>query len=423
MPRPNIVSGVGTTALIALVALFLIALSSWLVADLEHARRWSLKRAELGAQGRWNELDEHFQERLTSPRPLLWLYRRIFVPGLGEGDYALHRSNLGDDEGALKWINQAIRKITFNKANLPTLLRARALILTRMGKYEEAKASITQARSINSSRASLNNIEGLIELYLGNLDRALALAQEGMNLEDPKDALRLLAAGALRLQGRFQEAINALVYDPTRLSAAFGPANFKDIGYDQLGQRLILKMDQEVASIFPPGRELAMAEVFLDAGDTENLQRALDRAEGEMQSNPAIQIIYLCLQACSCGLQEDATGTEKNLAQLRDLSTKLPTRSVRFQTHYAAGRAYLSLQRTDLALSEFQTATNLAVHPVERHSTDYWLARAAKAAGDGPRAMALFQAIVQSRIASWMNADAQKHFSRHEEGGCQRPET
>jgi tetratricopeptide (TPR) repeat protein len=291
-----------------------------------------------------------------------------------------------------------------------------------MGKYEEAKASITQARSMNSSRASLNNIEGLIELYLGNLDRALALAQEGMNLEGPKDALRLLSSGALRLQGRFQEAINALIYDPTRLSAAFGPANFKDIGYDQLGQRLILKMDQEVASIFPPGRELAMAEVFLDAGDTENLRRALDRAESEMQSNPAVQIIYLWLRACCCGLQEDATGTEKNLAQLRDLTTKLPNRSARFQTHYAAGRAYLSLQRTDLALSEFQAATNLALHPVERHSTDYWCARAVEAGGDRLRATALFHSVAQSQISSWMSADARKRLSNYQ-GGRQESDT
>src|ERR1700757_2688173 len=82
----------------------------WLIADMRFAQRWGLKRAELRAQDKCRELDEHFQVGLKCRRPMLLLFHRFVVPGLLEADYALHLSNQGEHERALKLAEQGSKK-------------------------------------------------------------------------------------------------------------------------------------------------------------------------------------------------------------------------------------------------------------------------------------------------------------------------
>src|SRR5690349_3358809 len=84
----------------------------WFVADMRFAQRWSLKRAELGAQDNWRELNRHFESGLKCRRPLLLLFQRFVVPGLLEADYALHVSNQGEHERALVLAQKASRSST-----------------------------------------------------------------------------------------------------------------------------------------------------------------------------------------------------------------------------------------------------------------------------------------------------------------------
>ena len=74
----------------------------WLVADLQYDRRWSWKRAELGAQNRWKELNAHFEAHLASHRPLLRLARYETHQAAGRA-YLL----LGGNEAALAELQAA----------------------------------------------------------------------------------------------------------------------------------------------------------------------------------------------------------------------------------------------------------------------------------------------------------------------------
>jgi tetratricopeptide (TPR) repeat protein len=258
----------------------------------------------------------------------------------------------------------------------------------------------------------------MIELSLGRIDTALALGQSALKLKRAEDPARALVSGALTLKGRFQEAVNVLVYKPSNALDFFSPEELQQVTCDELGKGLVLAMDEEVAGIFRPGRHLGVAQVCLEAGDTENLEQALDRVVPELKSNPVIEHIYCRLRACCCASKADAPGTENNLVRARTLADEVPSRSAKYETHHFAGRAYLLLGRSEAALSELRAAAQLALHSLEKHSTNYWLARGAEAAGHGQEAARIFSLVTADGFNTWMSADARARLnsSRGEDG-------
>ena len=130
-----------------------------------------------------------------------------------------------------------------------------------------------------------------------------------------------------------------------------------------------------------------------------------------MKSHPVVEHIYRRLRACCCAAKADAAGAEDNLAGARRLAEEVPSRSAKYETHQGAGRAYLLLGRNEAALAELQAAVQLALHPLERHSTNYWLARAAEAAGHRQEAARLLTLVTADRFDTWMCADARARLN------------
>src|SRR5262249_49751455 len=161
-----------------------------------------------------------------------------------------------------------------------------------MGRYEEARAATKLARASDASRAMASMIEGLIELYNGNINEALRLAEKAMKDQKANDASRAMASGALAAKGRFQDAMNVLIYEPGRITAFFESEELEAVTEDQPGRELVAAMDKDLAGVNQPGRYLGQALVCLEAGDVKNFALALDRAKKVMQAQPAIEHIY-----------------------------------------------------------------------------------------------------------------------------------
>ena len=131
----------------------------------------------------------------------------------------------------------------------------------------------TQARTSPSSRyPSADLVDGIIALNLGRIEASLMLGQRAINDPRAKDAARALVSGALTLQGRFQEALDVLVYEPATASAFFAPEALQQVSRDKLGRSLVMAIDEEVAGIFRPAQYLGIAQVCLGAGDVEHLE-------------------------------------------------------------------------------------------------------------------------------------------------------
>src|SRR5262249_9683223 len=149
----------------------------------------------------------------------------------------------------------------------------------------------------------------------GQLSQALVLAERAMKELRANDASRALASGALTARGRFQEAMNVLIYEPGRIEAFFEPEDLDSVTEAQIGRELVAAMDKEVASVMEPGRYLGQALVCLEAGDVKNLSEALARAKKVLGAQPAIEHVYVRLRTICCAMQGDAAGFETHLAR------------------------------------------------------------------------------------------------------------
>jgi tetratricopeptide (TPR) repeat protein len=402
----------------------------WFLADVRFAQQWALKRAQLGAQDKWRELNAHFESGLKCRRPMLLLFQRFVIPGTLEADYALHLSNQGEHERALVLARKASLKSARRLAVHIAVLPAEATILLRLGRYEEAKEVVRRGRSLLASPAAAELAktvakpdlatgivlqEGLIELCLGHLDAALRLGLEA-SAASVSDPARALISGVLTAKGRFPEALEALVYEPSNFDKFLEPvvAAYKSLepdaldvlAQDQLFQETACRTDEELSGVFGPAVEMGRALVFLEVGDATNLGLALERTHSKLKSNQIMEHIFIRTRACWHAMKGDVAGVEADLARTRQLAAEKPaSRSAKYETHLAAGRARFLLGQHHAATDELSTANRLALHPMEKHTSTYWLARATETAGQ-PLAASLFKTVVADNFGTWMQADA-----------------
>src|SRR5262249_30426930 len=115
------------------------------------------------------------------------------------------------------------RRSTLHIAVLP----AEATVLLRLGRYDEVREIVRRGRALLKSQALANfaktdpNLgggivfqEGLMALNLGHLDAVFNLGREASagTITDPA---RALISAVLTAKGRFKEALDALVYEPS----------------------------------------------------------------------------------------------------------------------------------------------------------------------------------------------------------------
>lgn len=151
--------------------------------------------------------------------------------------------------------------------------------------------------------------------------------------------------------------------------------------------------------------------VFLEASDATNLGLALQHAEAKLKSHRTMEHIFVRTRACWNAMVGNVTNCEADLARTRQLAAEKPaSRSAKYETHLAAGRARFLLAHCDVALEELTAANRLALHPMEKHTALYWLARASQAAAL-PSATNMFRTITAGSMGSWMESDSRSRLS------------
>ncbi len=391
----------------------------WFIADLRFAQQWGLKRAELGAQDKSSELEEHFQSGLKCRRPMLKLFQRFVIPGLIEADYALHVSNQGEHERALILAQEASRKAAKRMTTHLAVLPAESMILLRLGHYDEARQVLQRGRALLihpspelTKEAGYSGLvagivlqDAMIEMYLGNLERALQLGIEA-SATTVSDPARAVISAVLTAQGRFKEALNVLVYEPSGFAKFLDPEALKLLAEDELFKETARQSDEELSGVFGPAIDVQKASVFLEAGDTANLGLALNQAQKKLKANRIMEHIFVRTRACWHALKGDVADVETDLARARQLAAEKPaSRSAKYETHLAAGRAFHLLGQIEKAIAELNSACQLALHPLEKHASTYWLARANES-GNHAVATGQFRTVIADGFGTWMEADA-----------------
>lgn len=401
-----------------------LVVSAWVLLDMKYLQRWRQRKIRLELNGKWDELETHFQRRLRTRHLFVYLFQKYAMPGNVEASYALYLYNRGREDAALEFAERgialarkqpAVLRSTFGTPTKKTLreaLHTRALILNSLGRYDEARATSVESRTLPKVGGKTHVTESLTELYSGHLDSALRLVYETL-AHDPKDGpSRFVASAIYCLKGEFAEAINILVYDLKDVVDLYSPEALANLLNDPEAAKFIALKRRSSAAVHKPARLLAIIRVYVDQQSFDDATQALDATEPILGTNPVIQANYHRYRAICVAAKGDAWQTEQHLAEARSLTQRHPKRDSQFETHIAAGRCYLSLKLTDKAGTEFLEAQHHTLHPIEKHVTNYWLARTAEAARGRTDAIRNYQSVIADDIPTVMRQESLAALNR-----------
>src|SRR6266498_377165 len=408
----------------SVIAWGIFALIAWFAWDMRSILKSSQRKNQLSIDGRWRDLENYFERAEGTRRPFVWFHQKYLLPGNIETQYALFLYKQGRLEEALTKVEQAIQQIERKpwifrsihcSATFKTLcgsLKTRTLILTGLGRYDEARGAAAELQKLTGPHYKPNAALALLEYYCGHLDEALALAQVVPPEDTQYDAMCGLASLAYAAKGEFDEAIRALSYEPSDITKFYSAAGLETVSATPDGARLIELQRKKHAGVFQPARLLFSAQVYIAWGKFEDADRALDQAEKFLGPELGLQMSYCRHRACCLAGQGKSKEAENYIERMRAIARELPKRSLVWEKHFAAGRSYLYLRRFNDALAELIEAQRSVLHPIERHSTAYWIARTHDAAGNKRDANAYYQIVVSDTIPSWMRKHAAETLDR-----------
>jgi len=402
----------------------IVVVGGWIVMDMRSILREAQRRKQLAIDGRWKELEEHFEQASNPRRPFVWLQKRFLLPGGIQVQHALFLFKQGRLEEALAKVDQAIRQIkkkpkifssVYKMATVKILagaFNARTLILTGMGRYDEARQTIAESMRLDKPGKPNNTPLALLEYDCGRLDEALALAQTVPPNNPHYDTMRVIGALALYMKGEFDQALQALMYEPGDVSKFYSPESLKTMLANPEGAKLIELQNKKIAGVRQPARLILIAKMHIARKDFPSADRALDEAEKKLGSEPGIQMSYCRYRALSFAAQGKPLETGDYVERLRRTVKERPKRSLLWETHFVTGQTCFYLGQLGDALAEFEKARSLALHPVEKHPTAYWIGHVYEAMGDLSKAVPCYQAVVADGIPTWMSKNAAESLAR-----------
>jgi tetratricopeptide (TPR) repeat protein len=401
-----------------------VALLAWFAWDMRSMLKAAQRKNQLSIDGRWMDLENHFKRAAGTRRPFARLHRKYLMPGNLETQYALFLYKRGRFDEALAIVDQAIRQVKnkpwifqsiHSSGTFKTLcgaFRTRTLILTGLGRYDEARGAAAEVQKLIGPQPKPNAALALLEYYCGHLDEALAAALATPPADHQFDSMRGIAALCQSMKGDFKQALQALSYDPADASKFYSDSGLKTMSEDPEGAKVIALQRKKLAGIFPPAQLILLAQVYISLEDFENADRALDQAEKSLGPEPGLQMSYCRHRACSLARQGKSKEAEDYIGRMRAIVKELPKRSLLWETHFTAGQSYFHLRRFNEALAELIEAQRSILHPIERHATAYWIARAQEAAGNQREADAYYRIVAADPIPSWMREKAAAALTR-----------
>jgi tetratricopeptide (TPR) repeat protein len=411
-------------SILVTIAFLFVVLRWWYIADMRSILKSSQLRQRLSMEGRWKDLEDYFKDAERPRRPFVRLYRKYLMPGSMETQYALFLFKKGRLEESLAKVDQAVVRIRnkprvfrsyYKKTTANILrgsLRTRILVLGGLGRYDDARATAAELQRLTGPSAKQPSALALLEYNCGHIDEALALALQADAEDMQYDTMRQIVANAYCMKGQHELAIQALSFEPANAEKLYSPAGLETLSKIPEGAELIALKRKKLAGIFPPARWIMLARVYIAMGNFEKALQMLDEAEKSLGSEPALQL-SCCRNRARClagmGKGEEA---ERYLERMRAMARETPKRSTMWESHFAAGRAYLSLGRFDEALGELLSSHEFVLHPIQKHSEAYWIAQAHEGLGNKSEAAAHYQAVVADGIPTWMRERAVEALAR-----------
>jgi tetratricopeptide (TPR) repeat protein len=389
--------------------LSLAALGLWALVDFRSWVRFLRVYHQLSHEGRWGDVEELFQREFRRLRPWVRLVLGFRAPGTLDLRYAAYLQQRGLLDDALRRAEEALAKAGRHRTMQGLAQAMLSILYAELGRYDDAHAAAARARAAGAD-ASADYNEALCCFFQGRLDQGLELARRAART--PKgDIGRGIASALLAMKGDYKPALEVLLDRSLDVSVHYTEDGLRKLRRTSEGRKLLEAHQQHWTGIVEPLRFIYASYVYLDLGDLDALAFTLEKAGASLGGHPTLRIIYGQLQACLCAGKGDATGADGWLAKGAEILRTHPRRASRAEYHRFAGRAALTLGRADAAVEHLESSLKVALHPMEKHSTRYWLAKAYEAKGNAGKAAEMYRDVAQDGIASKWSGEARSKAS------------
>ncbi len=271
---------------------------------------------------------------------------------------------LGDSAKALEYYTRALEI----DDRLAEAYYSRSLIYSEQGKYDEAIRDCTLAININRTYANAFQNRGVAYIYKNYPDRAIADFTEALELNPRKADAYFNRGFAYYVQGEFARSVDDFekAYllderDPTlwfvwgesllRIADVQVDAEEKNVGYARAIEKLsvgVMQDDDKLAAKAYADR----GYIYLQMGAAFYSQSGLD-LRAAISKDPNLTLAYTNL-----GLLEARQGNyEAAVAHYQAALSRAPEHIL---TLYNLAKAYIELNRTDEARTQFEKIVRLA---------------------------------------------------------------
>jgi tetratricopeptide (TPR) repeat protein len=385
------------SAIIALLAV--VTLGWWFIADLKSMPASRIEQHRLNAAGDWEGLRRHVvRERAT---------KRLFVrlidlrtPGARIASGALVLHQLGDDECALAWMNEALRASRRNAKIQALVQRGRMLILTSLGRYEEVRAAALQVAERAGPESSDFVPYGLSELYRGDAAKAISILEPIVAHDARNDEARIFLSMSYGFRGDSDRALRALDYEPASIERHHGAGQIRNHEATIEGQKYLQSERATYDAVHQPLPLIQRADTHIDRGDGANALAALEAGALRLGKNLVVQARFHEVKARALATLRREAEAEAELEAMWQIVRSHPRLNRRSSAPLAAAKTHIELCRFDQAALELDAAEERAVHPIERHAITYWRARSAELTGNLVLARTLYGRVLEDGITS-----------------------
>jgi serine/threonine protein kinase/Tfp pilus assembly protein PilF len=178
------------------------------------------------------------------------------------------------------------RAIDLDPTN-PTARHWRALLLSHLGRLDEALAEIGRARDLDPLSLAISTVVGTILYYMRQYDEAIVQCKKAVDLDPGFPTAHSFLGAVYEAQGRFDEAIAEL--QEAKALAGSGPVGLADLGegYARAGRRSeAARILNELLEFSRQGYSASceIAQIYFGLGEKDKTFEWLEKAYQEKSS-------------------------------------------------------------------------------------------------------------------------------------------
>ncbi|MEX2216136.1 MAG: hypothetical protein WD768_18640 [Phycisphaeraceae bacterium] len=348
------------------------------------------------------------------------ILRRLNFPGVLELQFAEDLYNFGRLDDAMVIVERAASRCCKARHRF-LVIDLRAKIHLALEHYDKVSEAITSLYANEEGKPLAQALEATLAFYMGDLPRALSLAETLADLPATEANVGILKASSVCfLLGRFDDALAWARHQAVDAITLLDEKTRKRLLATRHGRKIVDGIREQYAATVGPSRYYAAMRVHLHRNEIDQAEAAFHaavKARGdEHMSHPWVQHEHDAHGAILAAARGDEPTARLHAQQMNRTASIVRSPYITYANALDRAIIDFKLGHFSEAVRACGEAFDAAIHPLQRHESTYWLARATTAAGDKDAARDAFKRLLEDHIETRMRDEAKHALQSSEDG-------